>query len=230
MSRKRFYKQALATPENTITLDGRVVKTPEKRLLRLPTSALAEAISAEWQAQGEVIDSKTMYLTKLANTAVDRVAPRRDVIIAEMVEFAGSDLVCYRADRPPDLVASQKEKWNQILAWASESLGATFETAIGVVHIAQPDQTLDAVRQHFHAIESFKLTALHNAMTLTGSALIAAMAGAGAISPQSAWECAHIDEDFQILHWGWDAEAKDRRTLRQREFMTCFHFLSLLAE
>ncbi len=147
MSRKRFYKQALATPENTVTLDGKVLKTPDKRLLQLPTPELAEAIAAEWQAQGEVIDPKTMFLTKLANTAIDRVEPRRDIIIAEMVEFAGSDLVCYRADRPPDLVESQKEKWDQVLAWASESLGVTFKTAIGVVHIAQPDEALDAIRR-----------------------------------------------------------------------------------
>ena len=228
MSRKRFYKQALATPENTITLDGRVVKTPEKRLLRLPTSALAEAISAEWQAQGETIDPASMFLTKLANTALDRVEPRRETIIAEMVEFAGSDLVCYRACHPPDLVASQKTHWDPILAWTRENLVADFQTVCGVVHIAQPEMALQSIRHHFQSIGSFMLTAQYNAMTLTGSALIAAMAGAGAISPQAAWDCAHVDEDHQILHWGWDVEAKARRALRQREFMTCFQLLRLL--
>jgi chaperone required for assembly of F1-ATPase len=230
MNRKRFYKQAAATAENTITLDGKLLKTPEKNLLHLPNKGLAEAVAAEWQNQGQTIDPTTMFLTKLANTAIDRVEPRREVIIAEMVDFAGSDLVCYRADCPPDLVASQKAHWDAILAWASSELGADFQTAIGIVHIAQPPEALYAIRHHLQTIDSFRLTALHNVMTLTGSALIATMAGQGALTPDSAWESAHVDEDHQIAHWGWDDEAKARRTLRQREFMACFQFLSLLRE
>lgn len=229
MSRKRFYKQAEATPENTITLDGKVLKTPQKHLLQLPTGGLAEAIAAEWQAQGQTIDPNTMFLTKLANTAIDRVALRRAVIIAEMLEFAGSDHVCYRAGHPPDLVASQKTHWDPVLAWASTSLGADFQSVCGVVHIAQPEAALQSMCNHLETIDSFMLTALYNVMTLTGSTLIAAMAGAGALKPQAAWDAAHVDEDYQIRHWGWDAEAKARRTLRQREFMTCFQFLGLLA-
>jgi chaperone required for assembly of F1-ATPase len=230
MSRKRFYKQATTTSENTVTLDGKPLRTPEKNLLKLPGEGLAEAVAAEWQGQGQTIDPATMFLTKLANTAIDRVDPRRDIIIAEMVEFAGSDLVCYRADRPPDLVASQKAHWDPILAWVRSDLGATFETAVGVVHISQPAAALEAIRRHFQTLGPFRLTALHNIMTLTGSALIAAMAGEDSLTAESAWEAAHVDEDHQIAHWGWDDEAKARRTLRQREFLACFQFLSLLRE
>lgn len=228
MSRRRFYKEARATPEKTVTLDGQPIKTPGKRPLQLPTMALAEAIAAEWQAQGEKIDPATMTLTKLANTAIDRVAPSRVRIIAEMIDYAGSDLVCYRADRPPDLVASQRQHWDPVLAWAAAQLRADLVTATGVVHVPQPQAGLEALRTHFESIESFALTAIHNMMTLTGSGLIAAMVGKGALTPEHAWAAAHVDEDYQIAHWGWDNEAKAKRTLRQREFDYCFEFLRLL--
>lgn len=228
MSRKRFYKRAEATAENTVTLDGRAIKTPEKLPLILPARALAEAIAAEWQAQGEKIEPATMILTKLAKTAIDRVAPNRARIIAEMVDYAGSDLVCYRAGRPPDLVATQRAHWDPVLAWAEKALGAAFKPATGIAHVAQPQEALRAVRTHLEAKDSFALTAVHNVMTLTGSTLIAAMSAAGVLSPDDAWTAAHVDEDYQIAHWGWDSEAKAKRTLRQREFMACFRFLSLL--
>jgi len=211
-----------------VTLDGRAIKTPQKHPLVLPSPALAEAVAAEWQDQGEKILPSTMILTRLANTAIDRVATNRARIIAEMVDYAGSDLVCYRADRPPDLVASQKAHWDPVLAWAENALGTAFKPAIGITHMAQPQEALQAVCARLEAMDSFALTAAHNVMTLSGSTLIAAMSATGALSPDDAWAAAHVDEDYQIAHWGWDHEAKAKRILRQREFMACFRFLSLL--
>jgi chaperone required for assembly of F1-ATPase len=226
---KRFYKLAAATADLGVALDGRPVKTPGKHALVLPTAALAEAVAAEWQAQGETLLPSTMFLTKLANTAIDRVHTRRPEIIAEMVEFAGSDLVCYRADRPPGLVALQKAAWDPVLAWSRLALDAGFQTVTGVVHVAQPPEALAIVERHFAGLDSFRLTALHNIMTLTGSALLAAMLGVGAIAAEACWAAAHVDEDYQIAQWGADDEAARRRTTRHREFADCARFLSLLA-
>ena len=91
--RKRFYKSVSVTGDYGIALDGRVVKTPLKSPLRLPTQELAEAVAAEWAAQGEKIAPSTMLFTKLANTAIDRVAMDRSRIVNEILEYAGSDLV-----------------------------------------------------------------------------------------------------------------------------------------
>ena len=226
---KRFYKLAVATPEHGVALDGRVVKTPRKVPLILPNAALAEAIAEEWQGQGETIRPSTMFLTKLANTAIDRVHPDRPRLIAEMVDFAGSDLVSYRADRPPELVAQQNRHWNPVVDWALKAMAAKIMVTVGVMHRPQALDALKAVETYLATLDSFSLTAIHNMMTLSGSALLAAMAGAAAIAPEDAWTAAHVDEDYQIEQWGQDEEAAKKRTSRKREFICCLRFMDLLA-
>ena len=226
---RRLYKEVTVTADHAILLDGRAVKTPGKRPLAVPTGALAEAIAAEWRVQGDRIDPATMLLTKLANTAIDRVMPERARIVAEMVDFAGSDLVCYRAEVPPDLVERQARAWDPVIGWALAHLDAPFRVTAGVVHTKQAAPALKAVEAHLATLEPFALTAVHNMMTLTGSALIAAMTAAGAMSPEEAWRAAHVDEDFQIEQWGADEEAMERRERRRMEFMSCAIFAGLAA-
>lgn len=224
---KRFYKEVTVTPENSILLDGKAVKTPGKRPLALPTRTLAEAIAEEWRGQGAHIDPATLLLTKLANTAIDRVGPDRARIIAEIVEFAGTDLVCYRAEGPAGLVDRESRQWDPVIAWALKSLDATLVVTAGVVHRKQPDRALAAIAAHVSALDSFTLAAFHNMMTLTGSTLIAAMTIVGDIAPDEGWRTAHAGEDFQIEQWGEDEEATQRRVRRRDEFMACARFASL---
>ena len=225
---RRFYKTASLSPDNAILLDGRPVRTPMKAVLVLPSAALARAVAGEWQLQGEKIDPATMPLTRLANTAIDRVTPGRPRIVTEMLEFAGSDLTCYRAETPPELVDRQALAWNPVLDWAVAELDAAFRVTAGIVHRPQPEAALRAIQAHLQGLDPFVLTGLHNMMTLTGSLLIAAMTVAGRIAPEAAWLAAHTDEDFQIAQWGADAEARQRRELRHREFLAGHNFTALL--
>lgn len=225
---KRFYKAVSVTPELGLALDGRPVRTPLKQPLVAPARPLADAIAAEWSAQSSVIDPSTMPLTKLANTAIDRILPERGRIIDEVLAYAGSDLVCYRTEEPDALVARQAAAWDPVLAWALRRLDAPFETALGVRHKAQPQAALDAFRRHVSSFDHWALTGLHNITTLTGSAIIAAMLLAGDIATEAAWAIAHIDEDWQIAHWGEDYEATERRERRQEEFTKTAEFLTLL--
>jgi chaperone required for assembly of F1-ATPase len=225
--RRRFYTSATVTADLGIALDGRAVKTPLRSPLRLPTPALAEAVAAEWAGQGAEINPATMILTKLANTAIDRVGPDRARIEAEVLDFANSDLVCYRADRPPDLVQRQRSQWNPVIDWARTALGAPFEVTEGIVHRPQPQQAVAAFALALRDLSDFELAAFHSIMTLTGSALIAMMLARGATVPEAAWLSAHADEDYQIQHWGQDAEAQAKRALRYAEFMACCRFMAL---
>ena len=227
MSPRRFYKTVSVTDDLCIALDGRPVKTPAKAPLRLPTRALAEAVAAEWDAQGEKIDAASMILTKLANTAIDRVAPDRQRIEAEVLDYANSDLVCYRADRPPELVDRHTREWDPVVDWARTALDAPFEVTVGVIHKAQPETAIAAYASALSELSDFELAAFHTAMTITGSALIALMLARRAAIPEAAWIAAHVDEDYQIEQWGQDAEAQARRAARYAEFMACCRFLTL---
>jgi chaperone required for assembly of F1-ATPase len=225
--RRRFYKTVTVTDDFGIALDGRPVKTPMKASLQLPTRPLAEAVAAEWDGQGGEVESASMILTKLANTAIDRVGAQRTAIEAEVLDFANSDLVCYRADRPPQLVERHRTFWDPVVDWARTMLDAPFEVTAGVIHRPQPEAALKAHALALRDLSDFELAAYHSIMTLTGSALIAMMLARRATVPESAWLAAHVDEDYQIEQWGQDAEAQARRAAHYTEFMACCRFMAL---
>ncbi|MGI9386784.1 MAG: ATP12 family chaperone protein, partial [Methyloligellaceae bacterium] len=173
---KRFYKTADYRAKDdkfVVRLDGRSIKTPLKNDLILPTEPLTARVVEEWQNQGTEIDPDAMPLTKLANTALDHVVGKEDRIVDDIVAYAGSDLLCYRAAEPEDLVSTQKHHWDPILAWSAEMLGASFVLSEGIVHVSQPKATLDAIGNILSTYDAFRLTALHMIATLTGSALLA---------------------------------------------------------
>jgi len=220
---RRFYKSAEVVAVDgggfALRLDGRGARTPGKRPLVAPTSAVAELIATEWAAQGETIEPMAMPATRLANSAIDGVADALAETRAVIADYAAADLVCYRADAPEALVALQSAAYDPILAWARDKLGARFATTVGVAHVAQPEAALATARA---AVESyadpFAVAALHVMTSLTGSLLMALMTAEGALTPEAAWRVAHVDEDFQIGRWGEDDEAKRRRAARWRDF------------
>ena len=224
---RKFYKSVEVSEQNSILLDGRAVKTPMKNTLALPNRALAEAVAAEWVAQVRVIDSELMPITKLANTALDRATAEREHVLGEIVAYAGSDLVCYWADRPPELVQLQRKHWQPVLVWANVTLPAQFRHASSITHIAQDDASLAAVRKRAETLDNWQLTGVYILMTLMGSSLLALKLQAGG-DADAAWAAAHVDEDYQTSQWGEDSEAILRRTGRRREFDGLVQFFELL--
>ena len=225
---KRFYKVVGVGQDFAILLDGRGVKTPLKAKLQLPNAAVAEAVAAEWQAQELLINPASMPLTKLANTAIDRVTTERAFICDEIKAYAANDLLYYRAEAPSELVALQSQHWNPVLTWASIFIAAPFQTTHGVIHIAQPKETLAAIDRHVETLAGFHLIIAHNLTILTGSALLAFKLMAKASHADAVWTAAHVDEDFQISQWGADHEATARRAYRRQDFEATVRFLALL--
>jgi chaperone required for assembly of F1-ATPase len=226
---RRFYKDASIgeTAPYQVLLDGRPVKTPKKRPLALPTRPLAEAVAEEWRAQDEHINPARMPLTRFANTAIDAVAETLDAVADDIAAYAGSDLVCYRAEGPQKLVELQAEHWDPIVAWINETLSADFRVTFGILHAAQPAAAIAAYEHALEPHDAMRLTGLHVITTLTGSALIALALDRDWLSPDAAWNAAHVDEDYQIAHWGEDAEAIARRRGRRAEFDAAVRFLDL---
>jgi chaperone required for assembly of F1-ATPase len=224
---KRFYKSVAVTNQLGIALDARNVKTPLKALLVLPTRRLAEAVAAEWDAQADVINPHAMPLTKLANTAIDRAISEGPKIAAEILDFAGSDMVCYRAESPAGLLLRQTIHWDPVIAWAKADLNVGFATVNTITHRRQSPAALQALEAHIKSLDPFSFVAVHNLTTLTGSALLAAMVAVGKIPADAAWLAANVDEDWQIETWGEDAEAMARRAGRLNEFSACVRFVNL---
>lgn len=219
---KRFYDRAEALERDGlfhVALDGRTARTPARRPLAVSSRAVAEALAAEWQAQGEQIDPARMPLTRLVNSALDGVADQHEAVRAEIVRYAGSDALCYRAGEPEALVERQDQIWNPLIAELEQRIGGRFVMAQGVVFAQQPQSVLDAVARRVAAIPSpVALAGAHNVMTLTGSTILMLALAEGLVDAESAWAAAHLDEDYQSEIWGRDEEAAERRIVRRREY------------
>jgi chaperone required for assembly of F1-ATPase len=220
---KRFYKEAGVEERDgqfLLTLDGRTAKTPSKQALTVPSRGLAEALAEEWQGQGAEIDPSTMPVTRIVNSAIDGVAPRQAEVVEDLVRYAGSDLVYYRASEPERLARSQDDAWSPILDWAKDAHGARFSLGEGVMHVAQPAEAVEAIRGAIEQIKSpFALAALHVMTTLSGSVLIALAHASRQMDADQAWAAAHVDELYQESVWGQDYEAMERRRRREADFM-----------
>ena len=227
---KRFYKD-VTVGEGAffqILLDGRVVKTPKRRALTLPTRAAADAVAAEWAAQVAEINPASMPLTRFTNTAIDAVSDATEEVAADVMAFVGRDLLCYRAETPKDLADLQAAKWDPVLNWVQETLHARFTVVPGVMPVDQPNAALYPLAHALQSFDAFRLTALHVMTTLTGSALLALARARGFLSADEAWAAANVDEDYQTALWGEDFEAADRRERRTAEFHAASRFLALL--
>jgi len=231
---KRFYELVTvgdAEGGYVVLLDGRPVNTPAKRRAVVPSKELAEALAEEWMGQGERIDPATMPLTKLVNSTIDGVAAQMAEVEAELINYAGSDLICYRAGEPEGLVAAQTAAWDPLLAFARDKLGARLTLAEGLMFAAQSESALAAMAAAVHdylgddVSSPFRLAALHVLTTLTGSLVLALATARGELNVDAAWAAAHVDEDFQMRAWGADAEALARREARFME-MRAAAFLS----
>lgn len=217
---RRFYADvAVAEADGgfVVALDGKATRTPGGAPAVVPARDLAEALAAEWAAQATHIDAASMPLVRLLNAALDGVAARAEAVADSIAAYAGSDLLCYRPDGPERLVARTTALWDPVLAWAEETLGARFVLAEGVMPVAQPAETIAAVRRTIPTEPPLVLAAVQALTTLTGSAVLALAVAYGRLTVDAAWEAAHVDEDWNIGLWGADAEALARRAAREVE-------------
>ncbi|WP_174710296.1 ATP12 family chaperone protein [Thalassospira marina] len=232
---KRFYKNVTAVPDQNgagfrVHLDGRAVKTPAKAEFVLPNQALADQIAAEWDAQGEHIVPATMPHMQLAATAIDRVAPNRATVIAELTGYGRSDLLCYRAQYPDDLVGRQNEQWQPLLDWAAGEFSIVLKVTQGVMPVVQEDAALLAIQDIIEPLDDHELAALHTLITVSGSVVIGLAVFHGRLDPAQAFDISQIDESYAIENWGEDAEATARRERLRHELLSAGAFLDLLRQ
>ncbi len=239
---KRFYERAAAEPWPPseggrrggggfrVVLDGRPVKTPAKADMVLPSLTLAEALAAEWQAQGAEVEVRSLALTGLVWTAIDRVGPGRARVVEEVAAYAAHDLLCYRAEAPAELAARQQAVWQPLLDWAALAFEARLAVTAGVVPIAQPPTALAALRRAVAAKDDLELTALGAAVSAAGSLVIALALGARRIDAAAAFEAAQLDESYQIERWGEDPEAARRRAAIHADLEAAARLMALLRD
>lgn len=219
---KRFWKN-VTVQNGTVLLDSRPVKTPGRATLQVPTPQLAEAIANEWRAVEDTVKPQNMPLTGLANAAVERAPAAESLAV-----YGETDLLCYRAENPPELAAREADVWNPLLDWARKRFDISFTVTSGIIHTAQPVETVRRLGAAVAAHDDWHRTALAPLVTIGGSLVVALMVVECAISVEAAFDACHLDELWQAELWGEDWMAADARTLRCADFMSAARFLTLL--
>ncbi len=228
---KRFWSEvtiAAGAGGFAIRLDRRAVRTPAKAPCLLPTRALAEAVAAEWAVVEGVVDPAAMPLTRAANSAIDRVIPECEAVAAMIAAYGETDLIGYRAPHPPGLARRQAEGWDPLVAWASETLGAPLVPAEGVMHVAQPPESLAPLAEAVRGHGPWELTALYDLVSISGSLVIGLAVSHGHLDAGTAWPLARIDEDWNFEEWGEDGEAAAVAARRRLDFANAARLLELV--
>lgn len=229
---KRFYKEVAIRADGAgfdILLDGRPVRTPARAALSLPNERLADAVAGEWRAQGDTIDPLSMPFTGLANGAIDQIEPNRESFATGIARYGGSDLLCYRAEGPAELIEREAAAWDPLLEWAQHRYDVAFRVTQGIIPVAQPVETLERLETAVAAYGALTLAGLSTLVTLSGSLICGLAVVAGGHDAESIWTASEIDEAWEIEQWGEDAEAAARSAKRRTEFLAARDFCALVA-
>jgi chaperone required for assembly of F1-ATPase len=230
LKQKRFWKAAAVVERDGgfgVALDARAVNTPNKTPLILPTRIMAEAIAVEWDAQVDKIDPLTMPVTRGANSAIDKVAPQQAEVVADLANYGDSDLLCYRAAGPVELVTRQAEKWDPVLDWAEGTFGTRLNVGEGVMHVPQDAALLANLHAEVAAFDNFALAGVHDLIAISGSLVLALAVTPRLLNPQEAWLLSRLDEHWQIEQWGDDEEASAHEALKRTAFLNAARFIEM---
>ncbi len=216
---KRFWQHAAVAPAEggyVVRLDARTVRTPRRHELRLPTPGLAQLVAAEWEAQAETVEPDTMPVNRIATSVVDLMPERRTGAIDQLGDYARTDLLCYRAGGPAELVGAYARHWDPALAWLERAHGARLRVVEGLMPADQPPAAVATLTGLIDAFDDWRLVGLHAAATTSGSLVLGLMVAAGALSGEAAADAALVDERFERARWGEEVEAlrRERRLIR----------------
>lgn len=228
---KRFYRDVTVAPGehgHRILLDGRPLRTPARHPLTAPTASLAEAIADEWRGQGDTIRPAALPLTRLASTAIDRMPAERQAAIEELVAYAETDLVCYRAAEPFELVQRQHQAWQPMLDWLTSTYGVKLTVTTSILPVAQPAAARLRLRGAVQDLGDWPLVGMHMATTALGSLVLGLGLLHGRLDAETALAASLLDELFEIERWGSDVEAERRHQALRRDLHAAARFLARL--
>lgn len=231
---KRFWDTAAVGITETgyqILLDGRPMRLPSGAPLVVAAPRLAEAIAAEWQTaggeKGGEMTFKDTPLTRLAGTAIERIAADPATTIDGIARYGESDLLCYRAESPQALVQRQHLLWAPWLDWAAVTFDAPLRVTAGIGYVKQHHDAIAALRRAVAALDLDALAGLGIAVPALGSLVLGLALAAGEMDAETAFTLGALDELFQAEQWGEDYEAADRRKGMRADIVLAERYIKL---
>ncbi len=223
--RKVFWKSVLVKKESNyyvVYLDKHLLKTPAQSLLKLPNRKIANIVANEWLEQEKEIDYKNMLANNLINLAIDKVRHEKLEIRNLLKDYAQTDLLYYRSEKPKELIDKQALLWDPFLKWIKERYNVSLKVTNGVMPIDQPKKSLDCLKSQMNKMSIFQLASFHELVKISGSFILGLAAVEKIINPERIWEAAVLDENWQSSLWGEDDEQKINLNLKKIAFFKAF--------
>lgn len=231
--KKRLYTAVNVVPAGDVYalhLDARPLKTPKGREFIVPGKLLAEAIAAEWAAQGEKINPDTMPLTRFATIALDVIVDDRELIEGDLKNFCDTDQLYFRETGDARLQARQNAEIEPIILWAEQFFHIKVMPSYGVIASEQDINSLRILCENIAALTPMQLSAFAVLVNTTASVILAFALLHGRITPAEAANLSQLDEIYQAEKWGVDEEAETARAIRAQEIRCAYDFLRLLQQ
>src|SRR5271154_4661863 len=158
---KRFYRTVdvgeATGGQHALTLDGRGARTPGRNLLAAKSRALMLKVAAEWERQRETVDPADMPLTRLVNSAVDGVSRTMAETRADITRYAGSDLLCYRAEEPEELAERQRLAHDPVALAALSAMTTLSGSALLALAVTRGRLSPEEAWRAAHVDEDFEI-------------------------------------------------------------------------
>jgi len=217
-----------------LVVDGRPLRTPQGVEVVVPTRALAEALAAELREPGAQagpgrLRAAAMPLVGMASTALDRIGRHRGDIEGQLLAYAETELLCHRAEHPPELAARQRATWQPLLDWLALRHDALLAVTTGILAKPQSPASLEALRTVIAGFDAWRLTGVSVAVAASGSLVIGLAMADGRLDARQAFDAAELDASYQIEKWGEDWEATQRRAGVRADLELAERFFRLLA-
>ena len=148
--------------------------------------------------------------------------------INDILDYVDTDLICYRAETPKELVELQKNKWDPIILLIEKYIGTKVHVFVGVLPNKQHATVHDRLNNLINQFNIFEIAALHRITNITGSIFLSLCVLKKDISKNEVFELSFLEELWQAENWGFDEETSQKRKEISIELNKSIFFLDCL--
>ncbi len=201
----------------TLLLDGKLLKTPAGKPYAAHTQELAHALAAEWNAVDGVIKPEQMPVTQVLATAIDHFPAKRADVVAQLIAYGQTDLLCHRADKPEGLRLRQDKFWQPVLDALAQQRNIVLHPVYGIQAAKPEAASLRLIQIELEGLSDVKLVAMQVVVSGLGSIALGLALSHRLMDFEMAWRASELEAEYQAEKWGRDDEAEAARRIKHAE-------------
>ena len=212
---------------STIYLDNKPLLSIEKNKIQLKNKKIANILKNEIEYSEKKIDLKKLFYFNIISFGIDKIKTNKSKYLQEIYKYINTDLICYRADKPNDLVNFQDKMWNPILDRLYEE-NLKFNKFVGVMPQSQPRTSILKLKNKFKEFDEFEISSFLKLTQITGSILLAYSLFKKYFNEKYIFDCSVLDEKWQSQQWGEMEEIEKKHKvdfLKIKKIKTLFNAL-----